>query len=117
MTDTAPNRIEFYDVPYEEEVGHYATSFIVWYTPHEICIDFAAECEQPSDITDEVGEPTFLAECRVVARVRLPPGAVGVLLSRIAATMDEYEREWGPIVRPGERREPPIYPPDGGGEQ
>jgi hypothetical protein len=101
-------------VPEFEKAGTYANSCTVWHTEHEFTIDFGVDQAQPEVVEGDT--EYLLADTRVVARVRLAPTAVGLVLRHIAVSMSEYESTWGPIHRRSEPHEDPLFPPNEEGE-
>jgi hypothetical protein len=87
-------------VPDDLQAGVYANMALVWHTPFDFTLDFAAL--QPT-VPDAAGEPVTPA--RVVARVKFPPSQIFQLLQAINANMTKYEEAFGPITAPAQ--EPP----------
>jgi hypothetical protein len=90
-------------VPDELQGGVYANMAVVWHTPYDFTIDFAATA--PS-ATGPDGQPVIPA--RVVARVKFPPAQIFQLLQAINANMTNYEAAYGSIQTPGPAGSPPT---------
>ena len=86
-------------VPPELEAGVYANFLGVWHTAYEFTLDFAAtqppQVEDPADPQGRVRVP-----CRVVARVKVPTGALFDVLRALNENMTMYESVFGEIRRP-----------------
>lgn len=89
--------------------GVYANTLSIWHTAHEFTLDFAVNSQPPQPAQTEDGMTVLRVPAQLVARVRIPPGAVFDVLRAINENMTNYERAYGPIHRPGQ--EAPLYPP------
>lgn len=92
-------------VPDDIQGGVYANMAVVWHTPYDFTIDFAATAPPVAGPDGEAVVPA-----RVVARVKFPPSQIFQLLQAINANMTNYEAAYGPITTPGSAAAPP---PDG----
>jgi hypothetical protein len=91
-------------IPAELEGGTYAQTAVVWHTPYDFTLDFAAlQTPEPSEPDD--GEPEPVRPARVVARVRIPASFAFDLIRMIHQEMSRYEARWGDL-RPPEPRAP-----------
>jgi hypothetical protein len=61
-------------VPPEQEAGTYAQAAVVWHTPYDFTIDFAA-MQKPHPADAEDSDSPLVVPARVVARVRIPWGS------------------------------------------
>jgi Protein of unknown function (DUF3467) len=100
--DTASQQQFQFTVPDEVAAGVYSNLVLVWHTPYEFTLDFAAL--EPSDSTP--------VPCRVVSRVRIPPTVIFDLMRALNENMATYEASFGEIRRVGGPR--PEQPPDTG---
>lgn len=91
--------------------GVYANALAVWHTAHEFTLDFMVNSNPPQPAQTPEGETVISAPHQLMARVRIPPGAVFEIIRAINENMTNYERVFGPIRRPGE--DTPLYPPPG----
>jgi Protein of unknown function (DUF3467) len=89
--------------------GVYANALAIWHTAHEFTLDFMVNAQPPSPGVAEDGTPVIRLPHRLVARVRIPPGAAFDVIRAINENMTRYEQAYGPIHRPG--KEEPLYPP------
>jgi hypothetical protein len=94
--------------------GVYANALAVWHTPHEFTLDFMVTANPPQPAQTPEGETVIRAPHQLVARVRIPPGAVFDIIRAINENMTNYEQAFGPIRRPGQ--DTPLYPPSGPGD-
>lgn len=83
-------------VPPDLEGGVYANFLVVWHTPYEFTLDFAAM--QPAQQTEEGSPPTV--PMRVVSRVRIPVTLIFDVLRALNENMTRYETAFGEIRRP-----------------
>jgi hypothetical protein len=79
------------NVPDEVAAGVYSNMVLVWHTPYEFTLDFAAI--EPTD--------TNRVPCRVVSRVRIPPTVIFDLMRALNENMAKYEEKFGEIKRFG----------------
>jgi hypothetical protein len=77
------------NVPDEVASGVYSNLVLVWHTPYEFTLDFAAI---------EPGEGNRVP-CRVVSRVRIPPTVIFDLMRALNENMSIYESKFGEIRR------------------
>jgi hypothetical protein len=77
------------NVPDEVASGVYSNMVVVWHTPYEFTLDFAAI---------EPGEGNRVP-CRVVSRVRIPPTVIFDLMRALNENMSIYESKFGEIRR------------------
>jgi hypothetical protein len=77
------------NVPDEVASGVYSNMVLVWHTPYEFTLDFAAI---------EPGEGNRVP-CRVVSRVRIPPTVIFDLMRALNENMSIYESKFGEIRR------------------
>lgn len=91
--------------------GVYANALAIWHTGHEFTLDFIVNAQPPRPAQAPGGQNVIHAPQKMVARVRIPPGAVFEVIRALNENMTNYERVFGPIRRPGQDREPPLYPP------
>jgi len=89
--------------------GVYANALAVWHTAHEFTLDFMVNAQPPQPAQTPEGEPVIHAPHQLVARVRISPGVIFAVIRAINENMDNYERVFGQIQRPGQ--EEPLYPP------
>lgn len=89
--------------------GVYANSLAIWHTPHEFTLDFMVNAQPPQPAQTEEGMTVVRTPYQLVARVRVPPGAVFDVLRALNENMTRYEQAFGPIRRPGDDQ--PLYPP------
>jgi Protein of unknown function (DUF3467) len=78
------------NVPDDVAPGVYSNMVLVWHTPYEFTLDFAAI---------EPGEGNRVP-CRVVSRVRIPPTVIFDLMRALNENMSIYESKFGEIRRP-----------------
>src|SRR5438552_7705833 len=85
-----PSEQQFqFTVPDDVAPGVYSNMVLVWHTPYEFTLDFAAI--EPSD--------TNRVPCRVVSRVRIPPTVIFDLMRALNENMSIYESKFGEIRR------------------
>src|SRR6266540_4800761 len=86
------------NVPDEVAPGVYSNMVLVWHTPYEFTLDFAAI--EPTD--------SNRVPCRVVSRVRIPPTVIFDLMRALNENMSKYESKFGEIRRIGGADQPPA---------
>ena len=100
MTEPQP-QIQIH-VPDEVQGGVYANMAVVWHTPYDFTLDFAATAPPAAGPDGQAVIPA-----RVVARVKFPPAQIFQLLQAINANMTNYEAAYGPIATPSRATPPP----------
>ena len=73
--------------------GVYANVAAVWHTAHDFTLDFAL---MGMVVAGPVGAP--VANCPVVARVKVSPSVIFQIAKAIAENVDEYEKRYGSIT-------------------
>ena len=87
-----PSEQQFqFTVPDDVAPGVYSNMVLVWHTPYEFTLDFAA-----IEVSD-----TNTVPCRVVSRVRIPPTVIFDLMRALNENMAKYEASFGEIKRVG----------------
>jgi Protein of unknown function (DUF3467) len=86
------------NVPDDVAPGVYSNMVLVWHTPYEFTLDFAAI--EPSE--------SNRVPCRVVSRVRIPPTVIFDLMRALNENMSKYEGKFGEIRRLGGGEPPPA---------
>src|SRR5438874_7953110 len=76
-------------IPDNVAAGVYSNMALVWHTPYEFTLDFAAM--EPTD--------SNRVPCRVVSRVRIPPTVIFDLMRALNENMSKYEARFGEIKR------------------
>lgn len=89
--------------------GVYANGLAIWHTAHEFTLDFMVNAQPPQPAQTEDGVAVLRTPYQLVARVRVPPGAVFDVLRALNENMTQYEQAYGPIRKPGDDQ--PLYPP------
>ena len=85
--------------------GVYANVAGVWHTPHDFTLDFAL-----MGMVSTGPDGGAVANCPVVARVKVSPSVIFQIAKAIAENVDEYEKVYGSITPiDGDR---PVFPPD-----
>jgi hypothetical protein len=97
MADPEQQELQI-NIPDAVAPGVYSNMILVWHTPYEFTLDFAAI--EPSD--------TNRVPCRVVTRVRIPPTVIFDLMRALNENMAKYEASFGEIKRPGGGGRPPA---------
>ena len=102
MDDATPPEVTFdFSMPPECEIGLYANTVNVWYSPYEFTLDWAVtQPVQAQDPEDPAGG--LLVPATVVARVRIPAPLIFDVLQTLNQAMTGYEAVFGEIRRPGE---------------
>ena len=95
------------EVAPEQEVGTYANFLSVWHSPYEFTLDFCVT-QQPQAPEAE-GEP-FTVPSRLVARLKIPPPLVFLVMQALNTNMARYESNYGAIKRPEEPEGDPDAP-------
>jgi hypothetical protein len=91
--------------------GVYANLLAIWHTGDEFTLDFAVNAAPASRDRMPDGREVIAVNHKVVARVRIPPGAAFEFIRLLNENMTLYEQQFGPIKRPGQDQESPLYPP------
>jgi hypothetical protein len=114
MTEPPPQQpVQFaMQVPDHLASGVYSNLMAVWHTAFEFTLDFAVTL--PAQVMeDAAGQPVPVVPARVVSRVKIPPSAVFELMRALSENEALYERNVGPIPKPGASSDdPPLYPPE-----
>jgi len=108
-----PSEEFVFQVPDDLAAGVYSNVARVWHTGVEFTLDFAVT--QPAkSVTFEDGErEKVVVPARVVARVKIPPPMLFLLMQALSTSEGAYEEQFGSIHRPGRPgSDPPMYPPD-----
>jgi uncharacterized protein DUF3467 len=89
-------------LPADLESGAYANFLAVWHTVHEFTLDFCSR-QPPRQEESEEADAAVVVQCRVVARVKIPPTLVFDVLQALNRSMTQYESVFGEIQRPGDK--------------
>lgn len=114
MTEPSPPQPSQFilQVPDALEGGVYSNVVGVWHTPYEFTLDFAVLLPSQQAEHPETGQPLAVQPARVVSRIKIPPSVVFELMRALSQNKRLYERNVGPIPRPGRpEAEPPLFPP------
>jgi len=102
MSDATPPPVNVeVIVPESMSTGVYANGFTCWYNRTDFSVDFVVHL--PTDPGfDEDGKPIVRQPVQVVARVKFPPAMIFRLMQTLNDTMNNYERQFGPINHLGD---------------
>lgn len=97
MTESAepvPARIKMTADP-ALEIGIYADFVAVWHHHSSFVLDFAVNTSPPQLGEDEAGNKVIDVNCRLAARVRIPPDQVFEIMKALEKQLSSWERETG----------------------
>lgn len=87
--------------------GVYANVAAVWHTPHDFTLDFAL-----MGMIAAGPDGNAMANCPVVARVKVSPSVIFQIAKAIAENVDEYEQVYGAITPIND--DGSVFPPEFG---
>lgn len=106
--DNEPRRIAMQlSVDADMANGVYANVAAVWHTPHDFTLDFAL-----MGMIATGPDGNAMANCPVVARVKVSPSVIFQIAKAIAENVDEYEQVYGAITPIND--DGPVFPPEFG---
>ena len=82
-----------FNLPPEEEAGHYADFANIWHNQETFILDFATLVRPPELGQDENGNPAVNINSRVVARVRIPASQVWEVMRALEQQLTAWEAE------------------------
>ena len=86
-----PNQVQV-RFPEDRISGDYANGVAIGVNQHELVVDYLVNVDGP-------GIPPTV---QLVRRMRIPIAMSGDVLAGLANAMDEYEKKFGPVHKPGE---------------
>jgi hypothetical protein len=101
--DAEPPRLAI-NIPDEFKRGAYSDVVMVWHNQFGFTLDFLAQL-QPELVAAADGDPALPFE--VVARVRIPPSVIFLLMKALNENLTRYEQTFGPIPDPGQQKGQP----------
>ena len=85
-------------LPTDQEAGTYANFASIWRDSDGFILDFAVYTMPPQQHTDEAtGQSMGVLNCKIVSRVRIPPGQAWEFMKGLTAQLDQWEQEHGKI--------------------
>jgi hypothetical protein len=89
-------------VPEVVGAGVYANGFTCWYNRTDFTLDFLVYLPSGPGGVSETGQTAVRQPVQVTSRVKFPPALIFRLMQTLNDSMNNYERQFGPITHLGE---------------